>query len=84
MQNSHLHYGLFEGEESTIRDLAQTIRPQARTVRSLKKLENLKVTVLVKCILASSQTVRGARLDRPRLLYLTSDYTFNALIAVDV
>jgi hypothetical protein len=42
------------------------------------------VTVLVKCILASSQTVRGARLDRPRLLYLTSDYTFNALIAVDV
>jgi hypothetical protein len=36
MQNTHLHCGLFEGEESTVRDQARTIRPQARTVRSLK------------------------------------------------
>jgi hypothetical protein len=42
------------------------------------------VTCSVKCILASSWTILGARLDRPRLLYLTSDDTFNALIAVDI
>jgi hypothetical protein len=40
------------------------------------------VTGSVKCILASSWTVRGARPDRPRLFYLTSDDTFNALVAV--
>jgi hypothetical protein len=47
MQNTHLHYGLSEGEESIVRDQAQTVRPQARTVRSLK---NPKVTGSVKCI----------------------------------
>jgi hypothetical protein len=34
--------------------------------------------------LASSRTIRGARPDHPRLLYLTSDDAFNALIAVDI
>jgi hypothetical protein len=29
-----LHYGLSEGEASTVRDHARTIRPQERTVRS--------------------------------------------------
>jgi hypothetical protein len=40
MQNSLLHYGLSEGEESTVRDQAWIVRPKARTVRSLKKPEN--------------------------------------------
>jgi hypothetical protein len=46
-----------------------------------KKLEG---DGLVKFILASSRTVRDARSDRLRLLYMTSDDTFNALIAVDI
>jgi hypothetical protein len=32
----------------------------------------------------SSRIVRGARLDHPRLLYLTSNNAFNALIAIDI
>jgi hypothetical protein len=39
MQNSHSHYGLSKGEETTVWDQAWTVRPQARTVRSLKKPE---------------------------------------------
>jgi hypothetical protein len=39
---------------------------------------------LVKYILASSRTVRGARSNRPRLLCLTSDDAFNALVVVDI
>jgi hypothetical protein len=34
--------------------------------------------------LASSWTVRGARPNHPRLLYLTSDDAFNALVTVDI
>jgi hypothetical protein len=58
--------------------------PQTRTVRSLKNQKNLKVEGWVKCILASSQIVRGALLDCPWLLYLTSNDAFNALVAVDI
>jgi hypothetical protein len=47
------------------------------------KPENQKMSGLEKIILASSQTVRGARLDSPWLLYLTSENTFNALTVVD-
>jgi hypothetical protein len=32
----------------------------------------------------SSRIVRGAWPDRLRLLYLTSDDTFNALVAIDI
>jgi hypothetical protein len=80
MQNTRLHYGLSEGEKSTVRNQAQTVQPQARTVLPLKNQKNPKVTGLVKCILASSRTVRGARSDHPQLLYLTSDDTFNILL----
>jgi hypothetical protein len=38
----------------------------------------------VKFIIGSSQTVRSAQPDYPRLLYLTSDDVFNALIAIDI
>jgi hypothetical protein len=85
MQNLHLYYRLSEVEESTVRDQARTIRPQARTIRSLKTQKNSKVTGSKKnSFLVSSRTVRGAQPDRPRLLYLTSDDTFNALVAVDI
>jgi hypothetical protein len=40
LQNTHLHCGLSEGEESTVRD-------QAQTVRSLKNQKNPKVTTSV-------------------------------------
>jgi hypothetical protein len=58
---------------------ARTVRPHARTIRPLKNQKNPKVTGSVKCFLASSRTVRGARPDCPRVLYLTSGDTFNAL-----
>jgi hypothetical protein len=47
---SHSHYGQSEAEESTIRDQARTIWPQAWTVRSLKNQKNPKVIGSVKCI----------------------------------
>jgi hypothetical protein len=50
MKNTHLYCGLSEGEESTIRDQARAIWPQAWTVRSLKNQKNPKVTGSVKCI----------------------------------
>jgi hypothetical protein len=50
MKNLHLHYGLSEGEESTVRDQARTVQPQARIVCSLKNQKNPKVTGSVKCI----------------------------------
>jgi hypothetical protein len=84
MKNLHLHYGLLEGEESTVRDQARTVQPQARIVCSLKNQKNPKVTGSVKCILASSRTVRGAHPNCPWLLYLTSDDAFNALVAIDI
>jgi hypothetical protein len=34
--NASQHYGLSDGEASTVRDQAWTVRPQARTVRSVK------------------------------------------------
>jgi hypothetical protein len=57
MQNSHLYYGLSKAEESTVRDQARTVRPQAWSARSLKNQKNPNVTGSVKCILASSWTV---------------------------
>jgi hypothetical protein len=47
---TRIHYGLSEGEESTVRDQAQTIQPHARTVRSLKNQKTLKVKGSVKCV----------------------------------
>jgi hypothetical protein len=44
MQNSDLHYELSEAEESTVRDQARTVRPQAWTVRLLKNQKTPKVT----------------------------------------
>jgi hypothetical protein len=51
--NSHSYRGLPEAEESTIRDQARTIRPQAWTVHSLKTQKNLKVMGSVKCIFSA-------------------------------
>jgi hypothetical protein len=84
MQNTRLHCGLSEGEGSVVRDQARTVRPQARTIRSLKKQKPPKVMGSVKCIFSILTDRPGARPDRPQLLYLTSDNTFNALVAVDI
>jgi hypothetical protein len=79
LQKLHLHYGLSKGEASIVREQAQTVRPQARTVPSVKTQKNPKVTGSVKCFLASSRTVRGARPDRLGLRHLTSDDALNPL-----
>jgi hypothetical protein len=84
MQITHLHYGLFEGEESTVRNQAQTVRPQARTVRSLKTHKNPKVTGSVKYIFSVLADRPGCTPDHPQLFYLTSDDTFNTLVAIDI
>jgi hypothetical protein len=49
-KNKHLPCRLSDGKESTIRDQAWTVWPQARTVRLLKTQKNPKVTGSVKCI----------------------------------
>jgi hypothetical protein len=50
VQNTLLYCGLSEAEESTVLDQARIVRPQAQTVRSLKKPENPEGDGFVKCI----------------------------------
>ena len=38
-KNTSLHYGLSDGEASTVRDQARTVRPQARTIRSVRTIK---------------------------------------------
>jgi hypothetical protein len=78
------YYELSEGEKSTIWYQEWTVWPLGVDHPPVENHKNTKVPSLVKFILASSRTVRGAWSDHPRLLYLTSNDVFNALIAVDI
>jgi hypothetical protein len=78
----HFYYELSEGEKSIICDQARTVRPLGADHLHIENQKTLKVPGSVKFILTSSRTVWDAWPDYPQILYLTSNDTFNALIAI--
>jgi hypothetical protein len=73
----NFYYGLSDGKKSIVRDQARTVRPLGVDRLPVENQKNPKVPGSVKFIFS-------VLANSPRLLYLTSDDTFNALIVVDI
>jgi hypothetical protein len=78
-----LHYRPSDGKASTVQDQARTVRPQARTVWSAQNRKP-KCDGFGKWIIASSRTIRGARLDRPWLPLSDIWRCIKCYIAIDI
>jgi hypothetical protein len=73
----NFYYGLPNGKNSIVRDQARTVRPSGVDRLPVENQKNPKVSDSVKFIFS-------VLADSPRLLYLTSNDAFNALIVVDI
>ena len=73
----NFYYGLSDGKKSIVRDQAWTVWPSSVDRLTVENQKNPKV-------LGSVKFIFSVFVDNPRLLYLTSDDTFNALIVVDI